>query len=105
MADRTGASSFESSFKTMFGIWSGPDALCGWRAARSFSMPSLLMTRSSIFDLQGPSQGIEFTSSVVKTPLNSFRRMSAFAFGSVMRSAPCSRGASPILSFFNDLIY
>ena len=53
----------------------------------------------------GPSQGIEEVSSFVNTLLNSWSSASLFSFADVRSWVPSFRGASPMLSFFMDLIY
>ena len=105
MLVRHTATSEASSFKSLQGMLSGPEALCGVIFLRSFFTPSTAIMMLSMLGYLCPSSsGIDARSSFVKTDLN-------WAFNNLALVAPseCSTpwlfsGAAPGLSFLQDFI-
>ena len=78
-AVRHGASSTESSPRTLFGILSGPEALWGLSCDSSLRTPVSWAVTLPILVLLGPNQGMKEVSSRVKTLWNSLIKMRALS--------------------------
>ena len=66
---RIGVSCTEHSFRSLAGIVSGPEALCGLICCRSFSTPSSAMAIAGISGAGTPGRGTSDKSSLVNTDL------------------------------------
>ena len=92
-----GASWVAHSFKTLFGMESGPGALEAWIFRNSFSTPSSVILSSPILVSHSlPTDGIDDDESRVKTELNWFTKMSAFDLLSLSNWPLRFRGDTPI---------
>ena len=99
MTVRAGASSWESSFKTLQGKLSGPDAFEGFYLPSSFSSPLQSISMFPILGYDGPdSQGIDVRASCVKTDLNCWFSNSAFVLLSVWSMPLLLIAVTPTLS-------
>ena len=97
---RNGAISFDSSFNSLAGIMSGPDALFTFSFCSSFKTPSVVTWMSGMVGDGSPSGcGISDLSSSVNCDWYCLLNMLALSTGS-LRSFPWSlKGATPELSF------
>ena len=104
MLERYGASSGANSFRSLHGMSSGPEALCGLMLLISFSTPKTAIMMLFMPGKGFPSSlGIEVRSSFVNTDLNWAFKISALVTLSECRTPWRFSGATPGLSFLHDL--
>ena len=87
-------------FKTIFGMPSGPIALCTSRRFNSFNTPllSIIICEIGGVLLNLPTSGLILSVDLVNTEMNCFKRIFALDLASVSKFPLLFNGAVPILS-------
>ena len=106
MACDTSDTSVVVSFKTLFGMLSGPDDLPMFKSFRSFSTSPVVISRLSMSgNLASVHCWMVDMSSFVKTHWNCLLISSALSLFSLLGRLPLDLGAMPVLSLRLLLMY